>query len=161
MASAASINAIVRMVLSLVLSRCLRGPLRALESRQHPGEAGVVADCRDELGVTHVERRVPGVEATDDDAGGGTDAQVTVFDNFSRGVPEWLELDAVLIGEDVLKIPDLIGLEQKLADAGCKALITDVASVKGNLLRLNGNGSLAATGRQGEGTGAGRSTLPA
>jgi chemosensory pili system protein ChpC len=29
-----------------------------------------------------------------------------------------LELDAVVIGEDVLKIPDLIGLEQKLADAG-------------------------------------------
>jgi chemosensory pili system protein ChpC len=29
-----------------------------------------------------------------------------------------LELDAVEIGEDVLKIPDLIGLEQKLADAG-------------------------------------------
>jgi chemosensory pili system protein ChpC len=29
-----------------------------------------------------------------------------------------LELDAVSIGEDVLKIPDLIGLEQLLADAG-------------------------------------------
>lgn len=29
-----------------------------------------------------------------------------------------LELDAVSIGDDVLKIPDLIGLEQKLADAG-------------------------------------------
>jgi chemosensory pili system protein ChpC len=29
-----------------------------------------------------------------------------------------LELDAVLLGEAVLKIPDLIGLEQKLADAG-------------------------------------------
>ncbi|TWC37791.1 chemosensory pili system protein ChpC [Pseudomonas sp. SJZ079] len=29
-----------------------------------------------------------------------------------------LELDAVSIGEDVLKIPDLIGLEQMLADAG-------------------------------------------
>lgn len=29
-----------------------------------------------------------------------------------------LELDAVQLGEAVLKIPDLIGLEQKLADAG-------------------------------------------
>lgn len=29
-----------------------------------------------------------------------------------------LELDAVQFGETVLKIPDLIGLEQKLADAG-------------------------------------------
>ncbi|MEX6501892.1 chemotaxis protein CheW [Pseudomonas zhanjiangensis] len=29
-----------------------------------------------------------------------------------------LELDAVSLGENVLKIPDLIGLEQKLADAG-------------------------------------------
>jgi chemosensory pili system protein ChpC len=29
-----------------------------------------------------------------------------------------LELDAVLLGEDVLKVPDLVGLEQKLADAG-------------------------------------------
>jgi chemosensory pili system protein ChpC len=29
-----------------------------------------------------------------------------------------LELDAVSIGEAVLKIPDLIGLEQLLADAG-------------------------------------------
>ncbi|MCY1522957.1 hypothetical protein D9M68_578370 [compost metagenome] len=29
-----------------------------------------------------------------------------------------LELDAVSLGEEVLKIPDLIGLEQKLADAG-------------------------------------------
>lgn len=29
-----------------------------------------------------------------------------------------LELDAVSIGEDVMRIPDLIGLEQKLADAG-------------------------------------------
>lgn len=29
-----------------------------------------------------------------------------------------LELDAVSIGEDVLKIPDLVGLEQLLADAG-------------------------------------------
>lgn len=29
-----------------------------------------------------------------------------------------LELDAVLLGDAVLKIPDLIGLEQKLADAG-------------------------------------------
>ncbi|MCY1561956.1 hypothetical protein D9M68_992830 [compost metagenome] len=29
-----------------------------------------------------------------------------------------LELDAVLIGEDVLKIPDLIALEQKLEDLG-------------------------------------------
>src|ERR671931_32730 len=31
---------------------------------EHPGEAAVVADSRDELAVTHVERRVPGVEAT-------------------------------------------------------------------------------------------------
>ncbi|UTW06233.1 chemotaxis protein CheW [Pseudomonas benzenivorans] len=29
-----------------------------------------------------------------------------------------LELDAVTWGEDTLKIPDLVGLEQKLADAG-------------------------------------------
>lgn len=31
---------------------------------QHPGEAGVVGHCRDEFDVTHVERRVPGVEPT-------------------------------------------------------------------------------------------------
>jgi chemosensory pili system protein ChpC len=35
-----------------------------------------------------------------------------------RGPLAPLELDAVSIGEDVLKIPDLIGLEQLLADAG-------------------------------------------
>lgn len=40
-------------------------------------------------------------------------------------------------------------------------LLDALRIVKGNLLRLNGNGSLEPTGRQGEGTGAGRRTLPA
>ena len=38
-------------------------PLEPAAVGQHPGEAGVVTDCRDKIGVTHVERRVPGVEA--------------------------------------------------------------------------------------------------
>ena len=40
-------------------------------------------------------------------------------------------------------------------------LLEALRVVKGNLLRLNGNGSLDATGRQREGTGAGRGTHPA
>ena len=40
-------------------------------------------------------------------------------------------------------------------------LLEALRVIKSNLLRLNGNGSLEATGRQGEGTGAGRSTAPA
>ena len=39
-------------------------------------------------------------------------------------------------------------------------LLEALRVVKGNLLRLNGNGSLDATGRQREGTGAGRGTHP-
>lgn len=40
-------------------------------------------------------------------------------------------------------------------------LLDALRIVKGNLLRLNGNGSLEPTGRQGGGGGAGRSALPA
>ena len=43
-----------------------------------------------------------------------------VDDHLQRASAELapLELDAVQLGEAVVKIPDLIGLEQKLADAG-------------------------------------------
>src|SRR4029453_551615 len=39
-------------------------PLAPAAAGQHRGEAGVLADGRDELAVTDVERRGPGVEAT-------------------------------------------------------------------------------------------------
>jgi DNA-binding MarR family transcriptional regulator len=39
-------------------------------------------------------------------------------------------------------------------------LLAALQVVKGNLLRVNGNGRLEATGRPGEGTGAGRSAQP-
>jgi DNA-binding MarR family transcriptional regulator len=56
-----------------------------------------------------------------------------------------------------LRAQALDGLDEREREQLLEALRV----VKGNLLRLNGNGSLEATGREGEGTGAGRSTLPA
>ena len=50
----------------------------------------------------------------------GIPRSMKVDDHLQRASAELapLELDAVQLGEAVVKIPDLIGLEQKLADAG-------------------------------------------
>lgn len=50
----------------------------------------------------------------------GIPRSVKIDDNLQRANSELapLELDAVQLGETVAKIPDLVGLEQKLADAG-------------------------------------------
>lgn len=59
--------------------------------------------------------------------------QLGVIDSFSLDIAEAIrDADVVVISTPTLIAEELL---QKLADVGCKALITDVASVKGNLLR--------------------------
>jgi len=59
--------------------------------------------------------------------------QLGVIDRFSLDLAEAiLDADVVVIATPTLISEDLL---QQLANVGCKALITDVASVKGNLLR--------------------------
>lgn len=59
--------------------------------------------------------------------------QLGVIDSFSLDLAEAIrDADVVVISTPTLIAEQLL---QKLADVGCTALITDVASVKGNLLR--------------------------
>ena len=95
------------------------------------GHGNPIDDCQTLLGQQ--PQIGPGVRVAVLNAMGGRDSvkfiallvqgiprSMKVDDHLQRASAELapLELDAVQLGEAVVKIPDLIGLEQKLADAG-------------------------------------------